>query len=207
MSKLFYHIWGRHREGHQQLPSTPSNNVKEVWFMGDHCDIGGGWVSNSTPHSVANIPLKWMIQEIIESGCGIKLNENCLRNTFGIDTTLAEAQYFGLSEVLDNQEDLAISQANDKSTTQYATVDAMQQIHDTLHTHPFWWILELFPNVVSWQSSSGSWRSRAQIHFGRGRYVNRIGQLYFHESVRTRMALAGYRPRANYSPDRVKFIW
>ncbi|KAG8680219.1 hypothetical protein FRC11_002790, partial [Ceratobasidium sp. 423] len=35
-------------------------DVKEVWFAGAHCDVGGGSVPNETKNNLARIPLRWM---------------------------------------------------------------------------------------------------------------------------------------------------
>lgn len=63
-------------------------DVKEVWFAGDHCDVGGGNEEDDrkdiypdennikyTP-ALANIPLRWMIREFYEAGL---LNEFNIR--------------------------------------------------------------------------------------------------------------------------------
>ncbi|KAI0042994.1 hypothetical protein FA95DRAFT_1460743, partial [Auriscalpium vulgare] len=49
-------------------------DVKEVWFAGCHCDVGGGSVPDTAPHALANIPLRWMVQEIVRARCGIVLD-------------------------------------------------------------------------------------------------------------------------------------
>jgi len=46
-------------------------DVEEVWFAGCHCDVGGGSVSNKTRHSLARIPLRWMIREIFKAQTGM----------------------------------------------------------------------------------------------------------------------------------------
>ncbi|KAF9492303.1 hypothetical protein BDN71DRAFT_1591710 [Pleurotus eryngii] len=46
-------------------------DVEEVWFSGCHCDVGGGSVRNDTQHSLARIPLRWMIRECFKTHTGI----------------------------------------------------------------------------------------------------------------------------------------
>ncbi|CAE6351079.1 unnamed protein product [Rhizoctonia solani] len=77
----------RHRSGHDFTATADrghQTNVKEVWFVGAHCDVGGGSVSNDTPHSLARIPLRWMIRE-------------CFLNQTGILFHSAELEEIGLS--------------------------------------------------------------------------------------------------------------
>ena len=38
--------------------------LKEVWFAGNHADIGGGWEPVENKRLLSDIPLKWMIEEI-----------------------------------------------------------------------------------------------------------------------------------------------
>ena len=44
--------------------------VKEMWFAGNHADIGGGWEPVKNKRLLSDIPLEWMIQEIksLEAG-------------------------------------------------------------------------------------------------------------------------------------------
>jgi hypothetical protein len=53
------------------LETHTTTNVKEVWFMGCHADIGGGAVSNSERHMLSQIPLRWMIRQCFECETGI----------------------------------------------------------------------------------------------------------------------------------------
>ncbi|KAG9004940.1 hypothetical protein FRB94_001978 [Tulasnella sp. JGI-2019a] len=46
-------------------------DVKEVWFTGCHSDVGGGSVPNDTPHSLAFIPFRWMVEQTILCQAGI----------------------------------------------------------------------------------------------------------------------------------------
>ncbi|KAI0081423.1 hypothetical protein K474DRAFT_1656566 [Panus rudis PR-1116 ss-1] len=46
-------------------------DVLEVWFAGAHTDVGGGSVPNGTAHSLARIPLRWMIRQCFSCNTGI----------------------------------------------------------------------------------------------------------------------------------------
>ncbi|KAG8864649.1 hypothetical protein FRB96_005153 [Tulasnella sp. 330] len=46
-------------------------DVKEVWFAGCHSDVGGGSVPNNTPHSLAFVPFRWMVEQTILCQTGI----------------------------------------------------------------------------------------------------------------------------------------
>ncbi|KAH9854309.1 hypothetical protein C2E23DRAFT_775632 [Lenzites betulinus] len=59
-------------------------DVKEVWFAGCHCDVGGGSVPDETRHSLARIPLRWMIRECFRTRTGIRFHGELLKD-IGLD--------------------------------------------------------------------------------------------------------------------------
>ena len=63
---------------------TTETDVLEVWFSGCHCDVGGGSVSNDTPHNLARIPLRWMIRQCFLANTGIRFHTHLLRHV-GLD--------------------------------------------------------------------------------------------------------------------------
>ncbi|KAF8274308.1 hypothetical protein EI94DRAFT_1794529 [Lactarius quietus] len=54
-------------------------NVREVWFAGCHCDVGGGSVKNDTPHSLARISLRWIIRECFRANTEIQFYGKSLK--------------------------------------------------------------------------------------------------------------------------------
>ena len=44
--------------------SSKNLGIKEVWFVGNHADIGGGWDRVENKRLLSDIPLEWMIEEI-----------------------------------------------------------------------------------------------------------------------------------------------
>ena len=51
--------------------TQPGTDVLEVWFVGCHCDVGGGAVKNEVRNRLANIPLRWMIRQTFRCNTGI----------------------------------------------------------------------------------------------------------------------------------------
>lgn len=64
--------------------NTPTDAC-EVWFAGCHCDVGGGSVKNRTAHSLARIPLRWMIRECFRMKTGIIFDARLLHEEIGLD--------------------------------------------------------------------------------------------------------------------------
>ncbi|CAK7275506.1 hypothetical protein SEPCBS119000_006723 [Sporothrix epigloea] len=63
-------------------------DLSEVWFSGDHADIGGGWDITPGTKSASHVPLTWMVREAMRAGL-----------TFDAEKVLA----MGCSDVLENQ--------------------------------------------------------------------------------------------------------
>uniref|UniRef100_A0A8H7XSL4 T6SS Phospholipase effector Tle1-like catalytic domain-containing protein n=1 Tax=Psilocybe cubensis TaxID=181762 RepID=A0A8H7XSL4_PSICU len=59
-----------------------TTDVEEVWFAPG--DVGGGSVSNRTRHSLARIPLRWMVRECFKANTGIMFNSAALYD-IGLD--------------------------------------------------------------------------------------------------------------------------
>ncbi|KAJ6479746.1 hypothetical protein C8R45DRAFT_1216250 [Mycena sanguinolenta] len=59
-------------------------DVKQVWFAGAHCDVGGGSVLNGTTNALSRIPLRWMIRECFVTKTGILFKAVKLR-TAGLE--------------------------------------------------------------------------------------------------------------------------
>ncbi|KAG7702516.1 hypothetical protein KL930_005036 [Ogataea haglerorum] len=49
-------------------PAPTSNDLVELWFPGDHSDVGGGWANDIDGHSISNLPFRWILASAIEMG-------------------------------------------------------------------------------------------------------------------------------------------
>ncbi|KAH8989053.1 hypothetical protein EDB92DRAFT_1947605 [Lactarius akahatsu] len=65
--------------------------VLEVWFAGSHSDVGGGLVKDTEEHALSNIPLRWMVREILKTNCHIHFDEAAL-NQWGIPVAMIKEQ-------------------------------------------------------------------------------------------------------------------
>ncbi|KZV92257.1 hypothetical protein EXIGLDRAFT_614640 [Exidia glandulosa HHB12029] len=53
-------------------------DVLEVWFSGNHSDIGGGNVVDTQPHMLSNVPLHWMVREAVLAQTGLLFDRGAL---------------------------------------------------------------------------------------------------------------------------------
>ncbi|KAK7026863.1 hypothetical protein VNI00_015405 [Paramarasmius palmivorus] len=95
----------------ENVVSTP--DVKEVWFAGAHCDVGGGSVKDTETVNLAQIPLRWMVRECFEAETGIMFSANELRS-IGIDPDSIPVKEWDESNNKDGGEER--SQGNKRNT-------------------------------------------------------------------------------------------
>ncbi|KAF7768283.1 hypothetical protein Agabi119p4_7526 [Agaricus bisporus var. burnettii] len=164
----------------QPIEFGEASDVLEVWFAGYHSDVGGGKELNGTLNSLNYISLRWMIREVIKSGCGIKFDNEALKQ-------------------------LKI-EFDDEKIKEVDRVDALAQEHDSLVLDRIWWLLEIIPMKFRYQEHDGSWKTTFRWHLGRGRrIVNK--EPVFHSSVKTRVELkAGYKPRAEWEAGTERYV-
>jgi hypothetical protein len=186
---------------------SSTTDQKEVWFVGCHTDIGGGSTLNTDPNSLSNIPLRWMVQEIVRANCGILFDYDAFEQwgipiAIGKDihppTSLAADQASGSGNDIDNGAAVAEYQAD--------AVDVVQPMHDQLKKQLLWWILEMMFTSYTYQNQQDNWVTRWSFHLGKGRYVP--PNPLFHESVRLRMrdSKCKYKPRARYTEGTETYV-
>ncbi|KAI0032570.1 hypothetical protein K488DRAFT_49576 [Vararia minispora EC-137] len=166
-------------------PSAFETDVKEVWFAGCHSDVGGGNALNTAQYALANIPLRWMVREVMQAECSIAWEE----------TAFAQ---LGIPFEVPGPQDIQSSDAP----------DAEQKLTDELVVVPAWWLLEIVPTNYTYQDvKTNKWVSEWSIHLGRGRWVPESPTTNFHSSVKQRMdnVQLKYEPRARYKQDRVVY--
>ncbi|KAI0308354.1 hypothetical protein B0F90DRAFT_1682100 [Multifurca ochricompacta] len=178
-------------------------DAKEVWFVGCHADVGGGVAPDTAPHALANIPLRWMIQEIVLAECSILFDFDAFAR-WNLPITLGQ-HYPPLSV------DAADKSGNGTETSppdsdQQDAQDVVQPITDQLTKIPAWWLLEIIPTSFTYQNSENKWVTRWSFHLGRGRWVPK--NPLFHKSVKTRMddSTLKYKPRAQYTKGTETYV-
>ncbi|KAI0271808.1 hypothetical protein BGY98DRAFT_1091085 [Russula aff. rugulosa BPL654] len=172
------------KDGTQTGPGADEifqTDVSEVWFAGCHSDVGGGNASNTATHAVADIPLRWMIEQIVQS------------NTH--------------AQILFDHD--AFARAIPRATVDVASLDAqdaVQKITDQLWKMPLWWILEILPMTYMYQNAQDKWNTTFVPHLGRGRRVPQGPA--FHASVKLRMddPKLKYKPRARYEKGTETYV-
>jgi hypothetical protein len=183
-----YHNRHHHRDHKKRFEEENDGpevtDVREVWFAGCHCDIGGGSVPNGTRNSLARIPFRWMIRECFRANTGIQFYRESFKEV-GLDPdtfldprppTLAPtparvAEVEAAAHAAEPTDQTLVDQAQASPTAASSfrseeaeeLADALSPIYDQLKLSKPWWILELirsrigyFPRYISVASSVGS---------------------------------------------------
>ena len=157
--------------------------VLEVWFAGCHCDVGGGAVEDRATYKLADIPLRWMVEQVMLSRCGIRFDGAALKN-IGVEVstippvipiilTAGEESEANVGAALptpqgsqsspDGSEECFVQNERPrivKERTCYREQDIRTDIHDRLKCKRWWWFLEFLPMMFTWQEADGEWKSK-----------------------------------------------
>ncbi|PSR72079.1 hypothetical protein PHLCEN_2v12060 [Hermanssonia centrifuga] len=218
-------------------------DVLEVWFTGCHCgtstsnssslcrtltrltiDVGGGSVSNDTPHNLARIPLRWMIRQCFLTNTGIRFHSELLPNA-GLDPAslypvvlprppaiYTSPSVPSPSHTRDNTARTLVNYADATPSVlteeEHDLADALCPIYDQLVIAPAWWILEILPIKHREQREDDTWHSALTVNLGHGRKIPKQKRqgFFVHRSVKIRMeteGLAGgpYTPHARFKVE------
>ena len=99
-----------------------AQDIRQVWFSGVHCDVGGGYLEEESGPS--KFPLLWMIEQAVAAG---------LR----VDRMMVDHLCWNAPEP-------GVLHAH-----QYAPPSATKPLHESLTGA--WWILEWIPKLTKWR--------------------------------------------------------
>lgn len=152
-------------------------------------DIGGGNVQDDITVSLAQITLRWMVEQVIQSQCEILFNSDELaRIGFTVpplsrhppvtprDQVLPDSNTNGISLVasgIETTRDATDTGAHvvpespnePKQPTSSLDIypehsDAIAPLFDELKISKLWWSLEILPCSNAWQDANGVWHSK-----------------------------------------------
>ncbi|KAI0319543.1 hypothetical protein OF83DRAFT_1170095, partial [Amylostereum chailletii] len=195
------HHYHHHPGRHGRMPKTHSSrhferqfddgdwetDVLEVYFAGCHCDVGGGSVSNETRHSLARIPLRWMIRQCFLAGTGIQFHRSCFVKVgihpdhlypfvrprqpalYASPSTVDRVVKQSKHELEPSNETLKDELEEDRALTPIVMEmteeeedlrDALSPIYDQLELSKGWWSLEVIPLKHRVQKDSLKWKKQ-----------------------------------------------
>ncbi|KAI0368947.1 hypothetical protein BV20DRAFT_947314 [Pilatotrama ljubarskyi] len=189
--------------------SKGTTDVLEVWFAGCHCDVGGGSVANDVPHTLARIPLRWMIRECFKTNTGIRFHAELLKR-IGLNPAALHPVVLDRPPPVQPQPEVHLKTVAppvpETTEEEHEVRDALSPVYDQLALAPYWWALEFLPMKHRFQGPAPEHKEMhtVMMNLGRGRVVPKHHEpFYVHRSVKLRMEAKGlqggpYTPRAQY---------
>ncbi|KAL1951078.1 hypothetical protein VTO73DRAFT_227 [Trametes versicolor] len=192
--------------------SDGSTDVLEVWFAGCHCDVGGGSVADSVEHTLARIPLRWMIRECFKTNTGIRFHGELLKR-IGLDPKALHPVVLERPPAVQPQPALHVGSVAPPvpltTEEEHEVRDALCPLYDQLALAPYWWALEILPMKRRWQGPAPEHKEMHVFgaNLGYGRVVPKHHEpFYVHRSVKLRMETPDieggpYKPKAQYANE------
>ncbi|KAF8873256.1 hypothetical protein CPB84DRAFT_1854095 [Gymnopilus junonius] len=213
---------------HRYLGGMHSTDVEEVWFLGCHCDVGGGAVKNEVRNNLARISLRWMIRECFKLKTGIIFHRDSFK-VVGLDPSTLWPEVKERPDPVmkfsgnppNKTRDLKILAHNGQfvdvedfvNEEEEDLADALSDKNDMLDISKSWWILEFMPQKIRFQNDHDTWIQKLSINHGRGRVIpkQRLEGVKIHRTVRLCMDMKvendkAYKPKAKLMPN-IEPVW
>lgn len=166
-------------------------------------------VTNGTPHSLARIPLRWMIRECFKCETGIIFQVEMLRK-LGMDVDslfpivlprppVRSPEGSSFIERIPKTQPSILAQADDTdsevdaalimSEEEHEMKDALSPKYDQLAMKKTWWLGEVMPMRHRYQRSNNEWVKQWGLNLGKGRIIPRQAShgVKVHRSVKIRL--------------------
>jgi uncharacterized protein (DUF2235 family) len=154
------HMWGSGRYG---------EDVRQVWFAGDHCDVGGSHPERES--GLSQIALEWMVEQAMSAGLLVDPN---LRDV-----------------VIPAAGSPKPKPATDGEPAAPEPPDHMGPIHNSLTAA--WWAAEFYPK--RFRDPKDNWKEKYRANVFRRRFIPANPKPRLHQSVEMRMQRdSSYRP-------------
>lgn len=155
-----------------------SDDLIEVWFPGDHSDIGGSWPLDMNGHQLSNVSLRWMLSFALEFGVGFKsgaVNEfsakfpskECVLACHHDSLSLKRMPYVSNDCPPINHEDLfPVPSKILNEILEGGENRNCGRGDNSWFTTWFWWFVEILPFGYLTKRSNGKWMTRYWPNFG-----------------------------------------
>ncbi|CAK9439409.1 uncharacterized protein LODBEIA_P35440 [Lodderomyces beijingensis] len=151
-------------------PPEVVDDLVEVFFPGDHADVGGGWPLDTAGQSLSNISFRWMLAQAIKFGVlfapgSIKKWSVTNPSVASLFSTHHDALSFASYPEFNHIRESYVS-LPEKAMNQFAG-----RSDDSFGHWCFWWMLECFPVFYKKENHYGEWRRVYQPNLGHHRQI------------------------------------
>lgn len=189
--------------GTEKYDGGKTVSVKEMWFSGTHCDIGGGEMFDADKDKpcLSNIALRWMLHEVVEADCGILFDNENLDDLGIPDDCVPRVHEDGgkltqqsSSETMAGTKKRYDAKHRPLSWREADKIDAEARMQDPLSDNLLWWLIQ----IPTWDGKclKVSGRRKFPSDVVRRPYEN----IHWTVLYRTN-TVKGYKPRAILPAD------
>lgn len=156
-------------------------DIKEVWFPGNHGDVGGGWVPDEgTNQSLSNISLRWMLAEAVE--LGILFKPGAISDfdlAFPVISSVLSYNHDILAFPNQPQPMNFNNNVSRLELPDYQLFGSKISGNSNIFQAIFWWMIELLPIGIKIEDETGKWKSIYIPNLGRLRKVPQNASLHW----------------------------
>jgi hypothetical protein len=110
-------------------------------------------VLDTVEHSLANIPLRWMVEQLVQTNCSILFDWDAFAR-WNIPTSIGHSK----QPYSPPEQDPTTSEDGPEGVIDPQDAqDAVQPIYDQLKRMPLWWLLEFIPFSFTYQDPQDRW--------------------------------------------------
>lgn len=155
-------------------------DVQEKWFVGDHCDLGGGWYENPqyNKNGLTNLSFNWMVANAYE--CGVKFNTEEFKKLIENNNPEKDILYCKHDTL-----SLKIINRCVNPCLKFLRLPLIprkkQNVCDenSIIASLFWWIAEIIPLGNKIENAEGKWENNYYPNLGRPRKIPKDAQLHW----------------------------
>lgn len=148
-------------------PSSVCPDTLEVWFPGNHGDVGGGWEADAMGHRLSAVLFRWMVAEALKEG--VRFRKSALVE---LDSTDPPISY-----LLFHHDMLRFGGAPEPPN---------RAMGNPWLPTLFWWAIEVVPFATSTEDDDGVWRLRRLPNLGRVRKMPQWANIHWSVFYRIR---------------------
>lgn len=172
-----------------------SKDVVEMFFPGDHSDVGGGWASDLEGGSVSDIALRWILLEAVQHGVVFKPGSiGEFNQEKPILASLLSYHHDVLSFVPTKPESNEINIPPNTAIDRFNSRGNYWILRTLL-----WWATELLPIQSKFEDENGEWKRGFEPNLGKNRIVPKACLLHWSFFYRLHY-VKDYEPNANIDP-------
>ena len=181
-----------------------SDDMVEVWFPGDHSDIGGSWPLDENGHQLSNVSLRWMLSFALEFGVLFKqgaINEfstkfppkDCVLACHHDNLSLKRPPYmFNDCQPMGRDDLFPVPSKTPIELSETGEKGNCGRGDSSLIATWFWWFVEILPFGYLTRQNDGKWVTRYWPNFGNHRIIPKGAKIHWSLLWRS-MFISDYR--------------